>query len=526
VHEDNLHIIPDPHKGYPEPDIPADDAWSQMQETLVKEMPQTPPSSPKGGKMKGGGSHFWSTAFVVAGTAGVIVWSVLHFTHKPDAGTNEKNKIAVTKDTIITEDKTNSEQTAQTKSDIVNKTSASVNSGKKPLTTANFTIAVNGSAQKPATISKVISTVKTGATGISRLASGASESLSARETSSDNGKDLTKNMFNRNEATKLPKTYQDESIPIKSQNIPGIDSAVNITSFASITAIENAANQAARENEAKSSDSKFADTTLIKKSSTSSSVTEQPAVLNNSGNIRTDSSQFTPDTKLIDDQLNQDTKPKSGNDFFLTNHFGLQWDEDVPFSGTNYYFTGYDGKKNLYLPLVPGAWFSHKAGRHEIMFTIDPLNQNFTGNILISSVTIKDSLSQDSLSVMKNKSSFLHKTYGFGAGIQYNFEIAPSLTVGLGINYHGQSKALQSDIITNKLTGALISDSLYGIKKSSDGWNYLKAGFISGKAEVAWRKKFFDVGAAITFPLTNLSSVPGLTIKPINGQVFFRWKIK
>jgi len=44
VHEDNLHIIPDPNKGYPEPGIPADDAWSQMQEVLVKEMPQTPPS--------------------------------------------------------------------------------------------------------------------------------------------------------------------------------------------------------------------------------------------------------------------------------------------------------------------------------------------------------------------------------------------------------------------------------------------------------------------------------------------------
>ena len=65
MHEENLHITPDPGKSFPKPEIPAGEAWDKMAGLLDAEMPvslpdQAPPpeptSPPAGGGILGGTS--------------------------------------------------------------------------------------------------------------------------------------------------------------------------------------------------------------------------------------------------------------------------------------------------------------------------------------------------------------------------------------------------------------------------------------------------------------------------------------
>jgi hypothetical protein len=92
MHDENLHITPDPEKGFPQPEIPADEAWNNMAGLLDAEMPVSspnpetpnkPPSSGAGGIL-GGISHFWGIALVIMVAVTVVTWGVLHLTNKPE----------------------------------------------------------------------------------------------------------------------------------------------------------------------------------------------------------------------------------------------------------------------------------------------------------------------------------------------------------------------------------------------------------------------------------------------------------
>jgi hypothetical protein len=85
MHDKNIHITPDPKKGYPQPDIPADDAWNNMAELLDAEMPASPsdptagsglpPSAGRG--LFGGISHFWGISLGVIGIIALLTWAVI-----------------------------------------------------------------------------------------------------------------------------------------------------------------------------------------------------------------------------------------------------------------------------------------------------------------------------------------------------------------------------------------------------------------------------------------------------------------
>lgn len=98
MNDENLHITPDPHKGFPEPEIPANEAWNNMAAILDAEMPVSPPDSVPsqkppssgGGGITGSGIQFWSIGLMVLGVAGVVTWAVLHYSDKPSPASNIK----------------------------------------------------------------------------------------------------------------------------------------------------------------------------------------------------------------------------------------------------------------------------------------------------------------------------------------------------------------------------------------------------------------------------------------------------
>jgi hypothetical protein len=94
MHDENLHIVPDPKKGFPQPEIPTDEAWNKMAGLLDTEMPVSPPhqslppqppSKSAGGIIRGGSNHFWGIILSVVAVVAVITWGIIYMADKPES---------------------------------------------------------------------------------------------------------------------------------------------------------------------------------------------------------------------------------------------------------------------------------------------------------------------------------------------------------------------------------------------------------------------------------------------------------
>ena len=109
MHDENLHITPDTEKGYPAPEIPADEAWKKMVEILNTEMPVSPPEPAvtpgpppaAGGGSLGGSSHFWFIALGMLGVVSVLSWGVLRLTNKYEKFDNSKDTIHTVQNSTV-----------------------------------------------------------------------------------------------------------------------------------------------------------------------------------------------------------------------------------------------------------------------------------------------------------------------------------------------------------------------------------------------------------------------------------------
>lgn len=120
------------------------------------------------------------------------------------------------------------------------------------------------------------------------------------------------------------------------------------------------------------------------------------------------------------------------------------------------------------------------------MVSFSVLQQSFTGKKELSSLV-------DTVNYFTKRTSVL-KTFGLGAGLQYNGAITPTFTIGAGFNYNTQSKALLVIDSVSLIPGVPASRSVSVVNKPSDAPAYLKPSFITGKIELAYTNARFDVG--------------------------------
>lgn len=216
---------------------------------------------------------------------------------------------------------------------------------------------------------------------------------------------------------------------------------------------------------------------------------------------------------------NQKSNPKLFNDF----NAGFQWNIAIPLQKTSDYFTG---SKNLSQPLqllVPTLWISKKINKNELMVSFSFSQQNFTGhNFVVGSAMQIRAI--DSATLITNIT--VKKTFGFAAGLQYNYRLNKHLNVELGVKYNSQGRgALLNSQIIQQSNGNVLSDSSYTISKSLLTQNQLKSSFISVQFGVVYNINKFGIGLNFLLPLTNLTIAP-LYLKPVAAQLFLRWRIK
>jgi hypothetical protein len=450
VHDENLHIEQHPRGKYPNPDIPADTAWKDMNLLLDAQLPQSDIPLQKG-KMNWGSRGYWYSAMVITGITGSIVWYVLN--SKDEQSVNKKELTGTSYDSTQT--------LSQLPHDI------------PPLQdtpgTVKYTDVVKSSESE--NVSGKIESIPS---------EDKAASMTVLPVSVGNQKTGTDTSFtSENENIKLAKSKEDfqQAVPQKGDTTVTIPESVESKEIKNKGAAENSGFDFGK---------------------------------NNPGTVKTSGS--------------KGSEKIAGQRFFENTHFGLQWNSALPLRGREGYFIGPNGKTEIGRPLIPEFWISRKWGKHEIGLRFNPVSQTFTWNRFISSIEIN--FPADSIGNVNLKSAFQNKSFGMSGGLIYRFEILSSFVTGLGVDCHTQTRSVISYRITSGTYGSVSSETNFaGIGKSDNDW-ILHPVFFTGNLEMAWRQKQFDLGADFKIPLSNLTNVPGSTLKPFNGELFFRWKIR
>lgn len=233
---------------------------------------------------------------------------------------------------------------------------------------------------------------------------------------------------------------------------------------------------------------------------------------------------ITPASSNLAQQKTTEVKKTSKAVKQLGINYGLQWNVALPLQGTKSYFTGTNGSSQPYIALIPDLWLSKQFGKkQELLLMVHLSNLYATGERPLASSKGQLSII-DTTTVTKNL--LLLKTSGFTAGLQYNFQVYKRWNIGAGLNYHFLNRALLTEKTTGVYTGSVLSEYTLLAEKNGSNWLYLNSSFVSGKIELSYYLGKIKIGGSLLIPLSDMSSVPGYSIRPVNGQLFLRWRLK
>lgn len=205
-------------------------------------------------------------------------------------------------------------------------------------------------------------------------------------------------------------------------------------------------------------------------------------------------------------------------------HYGLQW--MVPVQGGAHYFTGTNAKKQPYALLIPRLWGSFRFGQgNEVLVQFDPYQSYVAPSPVLFSHP--DYIrGRDSNTIAATTAIHLIKTSGFSASVQYNRDLTPRWSMGVGFQYIWQQRALFHTVSIADTSRAVVMDTVHGGKRQKPivGTSYIASGFGSGVAEVSYRFRRVQLGGNVYLPLSSLS--PMKKTKPVNGAVFLRWRLR
>jgi hypothetical protein len=226
--------------------------------------------------------------------------------------------------------------------------------------------------------------------------------------------------------------------------------------------------------------------------------------------------------KILILQLAGKEKPDDHTPFKL--HYGLRWNLPLPLQGTNNFFTGVNAKNQVYLILLPQVYVAINTGKqHEIGLQVDPLSTTRARRTLLGS-TITSSGLPDSSLVTLDTSFILSR--GLSAGIHYNYDLSKHFTIGVSLNYQWQSKALFETSVRRGVDTIAATHSLLSVNKTASAYQYLQTGYFFTRFDLGYNFNRFQLGGSLIIPIGSVTADKKGVLKPLNAQLYVRWKIR
>lgn len=547
VHDENIHITPNIGDNFPEPDLPADEAWEHMKALLDEDSQEPSPPLPPNYSIKW--NNFWNFFLIICAIFSVVTCWWLFDKKETAAITPLKTKLQINaQNNIKTSHANNNTDTTiniSNNNPSYNKQSTQI----AKLNDSNLTnhkindIKANTNTRKELAVNNTLAKNYVVSNSNNRQHNYRPKDIKDGQSPINESEYKIKIYNTKN--SKLPSTLKnDRQMDMTLKKAMGASSVVeNIEKHNTESYVFPLGAPMANEEKFYIKDLKRKNKDYLNKSidddfhfiynqnEMEEIGTRSVAALPAPDHINIALSPF-----VISDSLKTDLKNKKtskGNKKTITKKensklskklgFGLQWKADIPLQSNADYLIGSSNKRDVFKFLIPGIWASKRFNSHEIIVLFNLYQQNFINNQTISSFVSTRSL-RDTNSIITTTN--LNKTFGMSGRLQYNYFITPSFTIGAGIQYNTQEAALQSNTITGHWSGEVIYDTAYTLKKSSADWTFLNSNFFTGIIEVTYRRKKLAVGVDFQAPFTNLSSSSIIDLKPISANVFFRWKIK
>jgi hypothetical protein len=203
-------------------------------------------------------------------------------------------------------------------------------------------------------------------------------------------------------------------------------------------------------------------------------------------------------------------------------HFGLEWTLNTPLQRTDYLFTGTDSVRRPARLLIPGIFISKNWAKHTVSFSFSPYQPYFGNNKRVQQLS--DTIAgSDSAKIFYNAN--LIKASGMNFTFQYQYQVFGPLLLNAGLSYSTFSSALIRKETENRF-GQILQGPLVTVKKSGELRSYINPGFFALKAGLAVRPALWQgriqAGFNVILPLSNISSSAENPVRALNGQVYLR----
>ncbi|SEI69154.1 hypothetical protein SAMN05216327_103273 [Dyadobacter sp. SG02] len=221
--------------------------------------------------------------------------------------------------------------------------------------------------------------------------------------------------------------------------------------------------------------------------------------------------------------------PKTRKSIFTDVHFGPEWNIGRSIVSPNYMFTNADSVKRPLRLAIPGVFVSKSWNRHSVTFIFNPLHSYF-GNKERVAQRLDTLRSSDSLYVVNRHYTNFVKAFGMNFSLQYQYRAFSLISLVGGVSYAKYSSALLFREIEYP-TGAIAMQEHLAAKGQDtlksyirpQQWN-IRAGILFHSPDVFNNRLQF--AWMTVFPLSNLSQKGFKSVKTPNMQLSIRFLIK
>ncbi len=203
---------------------------------------------------------------------------------------------------------------------------------------------------------------------------------------------------------------------------------------------------------------------------------------------------------------------------------GLQFNSPTFFQGvSNYLSKNNDANEKLKF-LIPELWISRKIGnqnKYSIILALNLNQQFYTGSNLInrSQKRIDTTLVNDDLKLLKVE--------GLSTTLKFHHNLNSRWSYDVGLSFTKNNHAsLQRNVYSASGSSVFVpTDSLVTISSSSEEWKYIKSNLWTGRFEINYSVKKFDLGVMVNVPIENISTLYDYRNQPINTHLFVKWRL-